>query len=154
MKSNYKELFYQSLEDLFVGAEVEGQGGYVNLLKIKRKYYNKVVQKLKELVQEKLEGIEDFEQELYEKLWTFFKRYFSEVGSIYFKETSYPQSVYERFYEDKDVVLFWKTKDLYYIKTDRLFRSNRHFLSICQDKKIARFPLPPLEVRASSRNLR
>lgn len=123
MKSNYKELFYQSLEDLFVGAEVEGQGGYVNLLKIKRKYYNKVVQKLKELVQEKLEGIEDFEQELYEKLWTFFKRYFSEVGSIYFKETSYPQSVYERFYEDKDVVLFWKTKDLYYIKTDRLFRS-------------------------------
>ncbi|MEW6572909.1 MAG: DNA methyltransferase [Bacillota bacterium] len=34
------------------------------------------------------------------------------------------QNVYERVYtDDKDVMLFWKTHMLYYVKTDRLFRS-------------------------------
>ncbi len=34
------------------------------------------------------------------------------------------QNVYEKVYtNDKDVILFWKTHMLYYVKTDRLFRS-------------------------------
>ena len=33
-------------------------------------------------------------------------------------------NVYEKVYTDeKDVILFWKTQMLYYVKTDRIFRS-------------------------------
>ena len=47
MGSN-QNTFYQALEDIFVGAPIEGEGGYVNLLSIKQKYYAKVVHCLKE----------------------------------------------------------------------------------------------------------
>ena len=35
--------FYDALENLFVGAKIEGEGGYVNLLKIKSEYYKKIL---------------------------------------------------------------------------------------------------------------
>jgi adenine-specific DNA-methyltransferase len=58
------------------------------------------------------------------KLYTFFSRYFSESGSIYFANTPSYHQIYEKIYTDKeDVILFWKTRDLYYIKTDRIFKS-------------------------------
>jgi len=56
-------------------------------------------------------------------LYDFFHRYFSESGSIYFRYTPLHQNVYEKVYtDDKDVMLFWKTHMLYYVKTDRLFK--------------------------------
>jgi len=55
---------------------------------------------------------------------TFFSRYFSESGSIYFRYTPIHQNVYEKVYtDDKDVILFWKIHMLYYVKTDRLFKN-------------------------------
>jgi len=55
---------------------------------------------------------------------SFFSRYFSESGSIYFVNTPSYHQIYEKIYTDKeDVILFWKTRDLYYIKTDRIFKS-------------------------------
>ncbi|HUM45146.1 MAG TPA: DNA methyltransferase, partial [Fervidobacterium sp.] len=61
---------------------------------------------------------------LFDKLYTFFSRYFSESGSIYFNSTPFHNNIYEKVYtDDKDVVLFWKTQMLYYVKTDRIFRS-------------------------------
>ena len=39
----YENRFYEALEKIFVGAPVEGDGGYVNLLKIMEKYYLKVI---------------------------------------------------------------------------------------------------------------
>lgn len=57
-------------------------------------------------------------------LFSFFDRYFSECGSVYFAKTANWQRVYERVYSnDKDVALFWKTHMLYYIKSDILFKS-------------------------------
>ena len=65
-----------------------------------------------------------FREELFDKLYDFFHRYFSESGSIYFRHTPLHQNVYEKVYtDDRDVMLFWKTHMLYYVKTDRLFNS-------------------------------
>jgi hypothetical protein len=62
-----------------------------------------------------------FRQELFDKLYDFFHRYFSPSGSIYFQHTPAHKNIYEKVYtDDRDVVLFWKTHMLYYVKTDRL----------------------------------
>ncbi|OEG70330.1 hypothetical protein ATZ36_04805 [Candidatus Endomicrobiellum trichonymphae] len=54
----------------------------------------------------------------------FFEKYFSESGSVYFVKTADWQRVYERVYTDnKDVILFWKTHMLYYVKSDILFQN-------------------------------
>jgi adenine specific DNA methylase Mod len=117
--------FYRSLRDVFVGAEVEGESGYINLMAIKSRYYEDgVFPKLKQDIEKALEQFPEFRDELFDKLYTFFSRYFSESGSIYFSFTPLHQNVYERVYtDDRDVMLFWKTHMLYYVKTDRLFRN-------------------------------
>jgi len=125
--SKFREKFYNLLGSMFVGdTEIEGQGGFINLLKIKGKYYeNEFKPKLQEKVEKVLSIYPNFEAELFEKLYTFFSRYFSESGSIYFVNISFYHQIYERIYSDnEDVVLFWKTRDLYYIKTDRIFKSS------------------------------
>ncbi|MEO0217886.1 MAG: DNA methyltransferase, partial [candidate division WOR-3 bacterium] len=121
---NKEKLFYDTLRDLFIGVEVEGQGGYIKLMKIKKKYYEKLEEELKESIEQALFKYPDFREELFDKLYSFFKRYFTESGAIYFNSTPFHNNVYEKVYTDeKDVVLFWKTHMLYYVKTDRVFRS-------------------------------
>lgn len=116
--------FWEALEDLFVGAEIEGEGGYVNLMKIKRRYYQGLKDKLKSDIDQTLQTCPDFREELFDKLYDFFSRYFSESGSIYFTQTRYHKEIYEKIYtNEKDVILFWKTQNLYYVKTDRIFRN-------------------------------
>ncbi len=120
-----EEKFHNALKDIFIGAKVEGESGFINLMKIKSRYYEKgVFSKLKKDIDLALEPFPEFREELFDKLYTFFKRYFSESGSIYFRYTPFDQDVYERVYtDDRDVILFWKTHMLYYVKTDRLFKN-------------------------------
>ena len=120
-----EEKFNNALRDVFVGAKVEGESGYINLMRIKARYYEKgVFPKLQQDINEALKPFPTFHDELFEKLYDFFHRYFSESGSIYFRYTPLHQNVYEKVYtNDKDVMLFWKTRMLYYVKTDRLFKS-------------------------------
>ena len=121
-----EQKFYDTLKDIFVGAKVEGESGYINLMKIKSRYYEKgVFPKLQKDIDEVLKPFPNFSEELFNRLYTFFNRYFSESGSIYFRYTPLHQNVYEKVYtDDKDVILFWKTHMLYYVKTDRLFKSS------------------------------
>lgn len=120
-----EQKFYNALKDIFVGAKVEGESGYINLMRIKSRYYEKgFFPKLNEDIDEALKPFPKFREELFDKLYTFFNRYFSESGSIYFRYTPIHQNVYEKVYtDDKDVILFWKTHMLYYVKTDRLFKN-------------------------------
>ncbi len=120
-----EEKFYDALKDIFIGAKVEGESGYINLMRIKSRYYEKgVFPKLQKDINEALGPFPEFREELFEKLYTFFSRYFSESGSIYFRYTPIHQNIYEKVYtDDKDVILFWKTHMLYYVKTDRLFKN-------------------------------
>ncbi len=120
-----KDKFFEVLRNIFVGAKIEGNSGYVNLMKIKSKYYNEFKEQLHIDIDAKLKEVgQNFEEELYNKLFTFFKKYFSESGSIYFSYTPLQEKVYERIYrDDKDVMLFWKTHMLYYVKTEQLFKN-------------------------------
>lgn len=116
--------FYKALEDIFVGAPIEGEGGYVNLLSIKQKYYSNVIECLKNDISKDSIISDSFKEDFYNLLYSFFEKYFSECGSVYFVKTANWQRVYEKVYTDtKDVVLFWKTHMLYYVKSDILFQS-------------------------------
>ena len=121
----HEQKFFNALRDIFVGAEIEGESGFINLMRIKSRYYTEgVFPKLKTDIDQALAPFPGFREELFDKLHTFFKRYFSESGSIYFRYTPLHQNVYEKVYTDeRDVVLFWKTHMLYYVKTDRIFNS-------------------------------
>ncbi len=161
-RKTFKEEFWNILEGLFVGAEIEGKGGYINLLKVKRKYFENFLKpELEHFIRQKLEELsltpkrkENFEEELYTKLYSFFHRYFSETGSIYFTYTPLFYKIYEKVYKNdtkreayfvpsdedfntdyeqilsdkQDTALFWKTRMLYYIKTDRVVRSMKVFI--------------------------
>ena len=121
----FEKQFFDALNDIFVGAKVEGDSGYINLMHIKSRYYTQgVFPRLKEDIDKALQPFPGFREELFDKLYTFFQRYFSESGSIYFRYTPLHQKVYEQVYtDDRDVILFWKTHMLYYVKTDRIFNS-------------------------------
>ena len=119
-----EQKFYNALQDVFIGAKIEGTGGFVNLMKIKSKYYQKIEDMLKNDIESALRSYPEFRDELFDKLYSFFSRYFTENGSIYFNSTPFHTNIYEKVYtNDKDVILFWKTQMLYYVKTDRIFRS-------------------------------
>lgn len=116
--------FYKALQDIFIGAKIEGEGGFINLMRIKAGYYSQIEKLLKEDVNKAIEKYPAFREELFDKLHSFFSRYFTESGSIYFNSTPFHNNIYEKVYTDeKDVILFWKTQMLYYVKTDRIFRS-------------------------------
>jgi adenine specific DNA methylase Mod len=119
-----EQKFYKALQDVFIGAKVEGEGGFINLMKIKSGYYSQIEKLLKQDIDKAIEKHPAFREELFDKLHSFFSRYFTESGSIYFNSTPFHNNVYEKVYTDeKDVILFWKTQMLYYVKTDQLFRS-------------------------------
>ena len=121
----FEQQFFDALRNIFVGATIEGESGFINLMRIKSRYYTQgVFPHLKKDIDAALTAFPEFREELFDKLYSFFQRYFSESGSIYFRYTPLHQKIYEKVYtDDRDVVLFWKTHMLYYVKTDRIFRS-------------------------------
>jgi adenine-specific DNA-methyltransferase len=95
-----QERFENALRELFVGAEVEGQSGFINLMRIKSRYYTDgVFPKLQKDIEAALKpacrddeggagrSFPGFRQELFDKLYDFFHRRFSPSGSIYFQHT-------------------------------------------------------------------
>lgn len=117
--------FLKALGDLFTGAEVEGDSGFVNLMSMKRAYFRSISPKLMERIDKRAPKKDAApREELFDKLHTFFKRYFCESGSIYFRRLPAFAKTYERVYQDgQDAALSWKTRMLYYVKSDVLVRS-------------------------------
>lgn len=37
-----EQKFYKVLQDVFIGAKIEGKGGFINLMRIKSGYYSKI----------------------------------------------------------------------------------------------------------------
>ena len=97
--ANSKELkFYNSLEEIFLGTEIVGDSGYINLLKIKSNYFKIILKEFKKQIEEDKVVSEAFKEELFDQLYSFFEKYFSESGSVYFVKTSNWQRVYEKVY--------------------------------------------------------
>ena len=109
---------------MFTGARVEGDSGFVNLMRMKQAYFQSIRPELMEGIDRRAERNSSFREELFDKLYTFFHRYFCESGSIYFRHLPAFSKTYERVYADgQDVALSWKTQMLYYVKSDVLVRS-------------------------------
>ncbi len=139
MKTNEAQ-FYEVLENLFIGVKIEDQpeslldsspramkNGMINLMKAKSRYYHHKKQELKKLIDSKCQDNNDLKEELFDKLYSFFKRYFSANGGIYFNDTPlydslYTKSDYEKCSLKKDTALFYKTKDLYYVKSETIYK--------------------------------
>ncbi|GAA6870960.1 hypothetical protein HpHNI57_05860 [Helicobacter pylori] len=139
MKTNEAQ-FYEVLENLFIGVKIEDQqeslldpnakamkNGMLNLMKAKSKYYQSKKQELEKLIDLKCQNNNDLKEELFDKLYSFFKRYLSANGGIYFNDTPlydslYTKSGYEKCSLKKDTALFYKTKDLYYVKSETIYR--------------------------------
>ncbi|TPH94704.1 site-specific DNA-methyltransferase [Helicobacter pylori] len=139
MKTNEAQ-FYEVLENLFIGVKIEDQqeslldpspramkSGMINLLKAKSKYYQSKKQELEKLIALKCQNNNDLKEELFDKLYSFFKRYLSANGGIYFNDTPlydslYTKSGYEKCSLKKDTALFYKTKDLYYVKSETNYK--------------------------------
>lgn len=139
MKTNEAQ-FYEVLENLFIGVKIEDQqeslldsspraikNGMINLMKAKSKYYQSKKQELKKFIDLKCQNNNDLREELFDKLYSFFKRYLSANGGIYFNDTPlydslYTKSDYEKCSLKKDTALFYKTKDLYYVKSETIYK--------------------------------
>ncbi|GAA8562737.1 hypothetical protein HpBT288_00930 [Helicobacter pylori] len=139
MKTN-EALFYEVLENLFIGVKIEDKqkslldpnakavkNGMLNLMKAKSKYYQSKKQELEKFIGLKCQNNNDLKEELFDKLYSFFKRYLSANGGIYFNDTPlydslYTKSDYEKCSLKKDTALFYKTKDLYYVKSETIYK--------------------------------
>ncbi|GAA8248773.1 hypothetical protein HpNP102_10670 [Helicobacter pylori] len=139
MKTNEVQ-FYEVLENLFIGVKIEDQpesllnpnakaikSGMVNLMKAKSQYYQSKKQELEKLIDCKCQNNNDLKEELFDKLYSFFKRYLSANGGVYFNDTPlydslYTKSGYEKCSLKKDTALFYKTKDLYYVKSETIYK--------------------------------
>ena len=139
--TNNEKKFWDILTNLFVGAEVKGKSGFINLMVAKQSYFKKVKVDLLQQINDTCKDNKDFKDELYDKLYSFFHRYFSESGSIYYNYTPLFYNVYTKAYNEnpteiktfstdyeqvisnkQDTSLFYKTQMLYYVKSDKIFR--------------------------------
>ena len=141
MKKNEKK-FWGILTNLFVGAEVKGKSGFISLMRAKQNYFKKVEKELLSHIDIITKDNQDFKDELYDKLYSFFHRYFSESGSIYYNYTPLFYNIYTKAYDNnqpsietnyatdyeqiisnkQDTSLFYKTQMLYYVKSDKIFK--------------------------------
>jgi adenine specific DNA methylase Mod len=130
-----KQKFYSILKDLFVGAKLEGDSGFVNLMNIKTAYFEKIRDNIKKEIDKKFP--DETPEDLYDKLYTFFDSYFSDGGSIFFSSTPVYKNIYTQVYSDrKDVSLFWKTAKLYYVKSEANYQTIKN-LKVSGDDKVA-----------------
>lgn len=130
-----EQKFYNILQDLFVGAKLEGDSGYVNLMNIKTDYFNKIKVRIEDEIKKNFG--DNKPEDLYDKLYTFFDSYFSDGGSIFFSSTPNYKNIYAKVYSDReDVSLFWKTSKLYYVKSEANYRTIEN-LQLNSDPEIA-----------------
>ena len=100
------------------------KSGFINLMRVKRRYFQSLRPQLLQAIDQRARPQTAAREELFDKLYTFFGRYFCESGSIYFRHLPAFAPIYQQVYADgQDVALSWKTQDLYYVKSDTLIRS-------------------------------
>ena len=134
----YEQKFYQALQDLFVGAKLDGdkKSGFINLMHTKTLYFqNHIKPYLTKVVSQRIidmlransrddsdddsdnRSIAEHTEELYNKLYGFFYRFFCESGSVYFRHLPSWQNIYTRVRQrdekDDDASLVWRTGNVY-----------------------------------------
>lgn len=131
---DYKKAFYSKLEDCYLGVKIKdfhqgniAKSGFSNLLQIKEQYFNHI----KAYLESQIES-EPLSHDIYNKLFTFFDSYLNESGTPFFNDTPAYKNIYAKVYSNsKDTSLFYKTQNLYYVKSDTLYQS----LTLSDDKQ-------------------
>ncbi|BCU66984.1 adenine-specific DNA methyltransferase [Sulfolobales archaeon HS-7] len=120
------EDFFSKLTEIFVGEKVEGNDPLIRLMRMKREYFLNAIQEIRNYADSNLKR--ELREEVFSKLYTFFFKYFCETGTVFLCNTD-SYSVYDRIYAfGEDVALFWKTRGLYYIKSERVLKSMKVIL--------------------------
>lgn len=115
---DYKKAFYSKLEDCYLGSKIkhsqnQAKNGFTNLLVIKEKYFQKIKDYL---------DTQKLYTDTYNKLYNFFSIYLNETGTPFFYDTPMYKNIYARVYSNsKDTSLFYKTQNLYYVKSDIIY---------------------------------
>ncbi|WP_300763380.1 MULTISPECIES: site-specific DNA-methyltransferase [Helicobacter] len=123
---DYKKAFYSKLEDCYLGVKIKdfhqgniAKSGFSNLLKIKEQYFAHIKAYLDSQIEGELQS-----HDIYNKLFTFFDSYLNESGTPFFNDTPAYKNIYAKVYSNsKDTSLFYKTQNLYYVKSDTLYQS-------------------------------
>ena len=123
---DYKKAFYSKLEDCYLGVKIKdfhqgniAKSGFSNLLKIKEQYFAHIKAYLDSQIEGELQS-----HDIYNKLYTFFDSYLNESGTPFFNDTPAYKNIYAKVYSNsKDTSLFYKTQNLYYVKSDTLYQS-------------------------------
>lgn len=131
---DYKKAFYSKLEDCYLGVKIKdfhqgniAKSGFSNLLKIKEQYFAHIKAYLDSQIEGELQS-----HDIYNKLYTFFDSYLNESGTPFFNDTPAYKNIYAKVYSNsKDTSLFYKTQNLYYVKSDTLYQS----LTLSDDKQ-------------------
>ena len=124
MSGKNETRFMSALEALFTGADTQGESGFVNLMSAKRRHFAAVREELARKIQQIAPEGQPFREELFDKLHHFFSRHFCESGSVYFRDLRAADRTYDRVFADgRDIALAWKTKNLFYVKSDRILQS-------------------------------
>lgn len=133
---NNKQKFYSQLQNLYVGAKLDGKGGIAKLLQFKCQYFTQIKPLIESEIKKYFPDQSDAGlAELYDKLYTFFSSYITDGGSIYFSDTPAYKNVYAKVYFDTyDTALFYKTKDLYYVKSQIMYQTIENLTFNIEDK--------------------
>ncbi len=119
-----EEQLVNQLVRVFTGVQIEGKSGFVNLVKVKESFFRNA---LKMTLSKFLSSncIDDSNKQIiYSDVFDFFQAHFSITGSIHYdgsKDSKPPIFLND---STKEVSLIWTTKSLYYVKTDKLWRSS------------------------------
>lgn len=135
MQNKNEQKFYEILENLFIGAKISpknDENGFICLLRAKSDYFSHFRKKFETLINEKTKNNSEFKEEIYDKLYDFFHRYFNESGALLYERTPAFYNLFTDAYTAKmpyeqvkstknDTELFYKTKDLYYVKSEEIY---------------------------------
>lgn len=135
MQNKNEQKFYEILENLFIGAKISpknNENGFICLLRAKSDYFSHFRKKFETLIDEKTKNNSEFKEEIYDKLYDFFHRYFNESGALLYERTPAFYNLFTDAYTAKmpyeqvkstknDTELFYKTKDLYYVKSEKIY---------------------------------
>ena len=121
---NYKQAFFSKLEECYLGVRIKdfkstSTNGFTNLLDIKAQYFKHIKSLLESKIDSKIES-----SDIYNKLYDFFSSFLNDTGTPFFYDTPAYKNIYAKVYTNsKDTSLFYKTQNLYYVKSDTLYQS-------------------------------
>lgn len=120
---NYQKKLQEAQEQAQAQNELQAaQNGFSNLMQIKYKYFNHIKDSLEQEIDAQNDPWDC--RDIYNKLYTFFDSYLNDTGTPFFKDTPMYKNIYAKIYSNsKDTNLFYKTQNLYYVKSDTLYQS-------------------------------